>query len=298
MLLKTYIFVHFLLILSFKHTPIINSSKKIKLPSQISKSFHSKKYYKIYRSFITGQKRGIDKKIRKSFQSLQIMHLMTPSGLHFSTILFLLVLLRKKLNSKILLYSELLLCLIIYFFLPGYYSFRRVALLRALFIINKQSTNYNNKIIFSIFLCFDIFWGTYSENPMSFFYSSLFLGIIFLSNHKSIYQISLFFFIAQCFTAFAMEQHTNLMNIIFSPFMTYLFMGVYPLISINILFLDFVNYSQWIVEGYCELVIFLESISIQYFEVHSGFFIILGFIILTRKTILLSASLLIISFVI
>ena len=298
MLLKIYIFTHFLLILSFKHTPTKGSPKKIKLPSKISKSFQSKKYYKIYRSFITGEKRGIDKKIRRSFQSLQIMHLMTPSGLHFSTILFILVLLRKRLDSKVLLYGELVFCLSTYYFLPGYFSLRRVALLRALFIVNKESIKYSNKTIFFIFLCLDIFWGTYNENPMSFFYSSLFLGVIFLSNHKNIIQISLFFFIAQCFTAFAMEQHTNLMNLIFSPLMTYIFIGVYPLISINILFLDHFNYSQWLVEGYCELVGFLESISIGYFEVHSGFFIILAFIILTRKTVLLSASLLIISFLI
>lgn len=301
MLLKTFLIFQFILIFNVMNQPLsYNGAKSFKfsLPKQVKKSFKDKELFYQYRSFITGNKRGINKEIKVQFKELQILHLMTPSGLHFSTLLGIFVFFRRRSKLKWLIYFEAVCCLLIYLFLPGYYSLRRVALLRFLFIINKDFFNFKKEYVFLVFFLYDFLFGTFSLSPISFAFSTLFLGVIFFSKRINYFTLSIYFFIAQAIIISATSGDINLMNIVDSPFLTLIFTLIYPVLFFNGLFIGFFNVSEVILEFYLKLVkTFHQGLS-PAFIIELNLFFVAAFFLFNKKTIYLSLSLLTLAFII
>ena len=281
---------------SVKNNPFsYTKNDKIKLSKTVKGSFNNQSLFKLYRSLLTGEKRGLNKELKAKFKRLQLIHLMTPSGLHFSAVLIILLLIRKRYDHIGLDILEISMCLLIYFFLPGYFSLKRVAFLRALFLVNKKIFKYSIRTTFFLFLIIDYFWGTYQYSPLSFLFSSLFLGCLFVNTRKNPFKLALYFFISQSIIAYCFNEEINVLNLFFSPFLTYLFTAIYPLLFGNILFIHLVNYSEVLLSLFTKLILLFESLLMESFERNVTFMMIFGILIMNRKTILLSASLLIIS---
>lgn len=256
---------------------------KIKLPRKTKKAFENKKNFYFYRSVVTGQKWGLDKKLKKRLSHLNLMHLMTPSGLHLSSLFLIFFLLRRKYKRPTQL-IELIMCLCFYFFLPGYYSFRRVALLRSFFILNDiRKTNYSKMQIFMFFLITDFLFGTYRYAHLSFYLSTLFLGLIFSIKEFRLYKMYLLFFVAQLFIAHKFSGVIYPASLILSPALTSIFTLIYPLIFLNLFFINFWNYSELIISLYTKLVEISFSIAESIGFAHVNFLILIGIIIYSKK---------------
>lgn len=260
------------------------SPEKIKLPRSVKQSFENKATFYFYRSVVTGQKWGLDKSLKKKLSHLNLVHLMTPSGLHLSSLFLIFFLLRRK-YPRLSNFIELPLCLGFYFFLPGYYSFRRVALIRSFFILNTlRGTNYSKGLIFIFFLLTDYFFGTYRFSPLSFYLSTLFLALIFSIKEFRVYKMYLLFFVAQLFIAHKFSGVMYIATIVLSPLLTTIFTFIYPFIFLNLFFINYFNYSQWIIDFFIKLVEFSFNVAQYVGFLHVNFLILLGIVLYTKKT--------------
>jgi len=142
-------------------------------------SFLSKRMTPIARSYFTGHKKGLKRKIIQTHRSLGLMHLMTPSGLHLSSLFLLLSPLIKKSGAKSLLSLLFYICL---FSFPHLSSLRRMSLYSCL----KTNTfiKLNSLHSFLITFTFSFLTGDYWQRPFSFCLSFLFLGAILFARHR------------------------------------------------------------------------------------------------------------------
>lgn len=287
------IFFCYLLILSHQNNwGSTQRQFKFKLPHSVKKSFSNKKNFYLYRSFITGQKRGVSQKTKSFFNEFNLIHLMTPSGLHFSSLIFLLAYLRRKFKNRLLFYTETTLCLLIYFFLPGYLSLRRVAFLRSLFLLNNEfKFKLPKEHLFLVFFILDFFFGTFKESTLSFAYSILFLAIIFLTKRISFFKLIPLFFIGQLVISAPVDKAINISTLLISPFITWGFSLIYPLIFSNLFFIKYFNYSEILISGLEALLQSLFNLFKDSYDLKVNFLILLSIFIMGRKTVYLSISL-------
>jgi len=271
---------------------------KFNLSHKIKKSFENKKNFYIYRSFLTGRKRGVPKELKQAMARLNLLHLLTPSGLHLSSLFIIFILIRRKFSSPWIDRSELILCLGLYLFLPGYYSLRRVSLLRSLFLINKKfDKKFSNIQVFLVFLIFDISFGTFHHSKLSFAYSVLFLGIIFLGNKLNFIKLSLLFFSGQVMMAYISNQSISTLSVIFGPLITWIFTLVYPLIFLNLVFIKIFNYSEFLVIAFKKIVLLMDIVAKRNM-LEISWLLVLASIIVNRKTIYLCLGIISIHFLV
>ncbi|HLE12032.1 MAG: hypothetical protein A2504_06015 [Bdellovibrionales bacterium RIFOXYD12_FULL_39_22] len=184
-------------------------------------------------SYVAGELKYLNPKDKQAHRTLNLYHLFTPSGIHFSAMyifLYPLVLLfRKRKWLQNSLSSSL--CLIP-FFLDGLYSMKRVALYR-LFSLSFKVARLKDKISpFSLFLItflIDFFIGTYRYSPLSFAYSFLFLGIIFSFIHKNKLLLPIALLGGQIIIAYFQEISLPFLGFIFGFILTSLFSLFFPL---------------------------------------------------------------------
>lgn len=120
--------------------------------------------------------------IQEAHEKMHLLHLFTPSGLHFSALYLWLLPLYwryKKTHSKWLLLPLFVLAFTPQF-LDGYYSLKRMGLLKAAFLLNTLSgLKISSFSLFIITFTFDYIWGTYQHSPQSYQLSFLFIGLLF-----------------------------------------------------------------------------------------------------------------------
>jgi len=243
---------------------------RIELTKEKQGTFSKKQNAYLYQSFVLGNKTGLSRKIKDKLKTMGLYHLMTPSGLHYSCLFFFIAVLRRKYKNRYLAYAEIGVGLLIHTFLPGFYAFKRVALLNALkvtntiFLENKLS---RLEVLFS-FLIYDIFFGTFRYSKISFFMSILFIGIFYLRGMSKFY-IIFYLFIGQVMMAYLFGNEVSVMNLILSPLYTMLFSLIYPFLCVNIFFLHIFNYSDLIITFLAKLLTLFYQISslTPYFKV-------------------------------
>ncbi len=147
------------------------------------KSDNPYKLVPLQKAYLLGDKSEMPRKQVNIHKNLGIMHFMTPSGLHLSSLLFFITfILRKKIFS-------FWISLILLFLLGDVThldSFKRMCF----FTILKKNPLYsfNNKQSFALTFVYYFLKGQYFENPLSFALSFLFLSIlIFSSNRKEMF---------------------------------------------------------------------------------------------------------------
>ena len=243
-------------------------------------------------SIIFGFKRGIPKSWKRKLQILNLLHLFTPSGLHFSAILFFLTPLLNKLSRYHINLKKVFLISICIspFFLTGFYSLKRIALLKILstFISRRISFFW----IFQLTFIIDFLRGSYFESPLSFTYSYLFLGIL-ISQGKFSFQLMLALFTGQILLSFSQQQSINLLGPMLGMGVTTLFTFFFPLLLISLLFIPFIGtiISEFLMSSFLkviELVYFLAKTTPNIQQTSSLLFIMIliisAFSFKTKKT--------------
>jgi len=216
-------------------------SNSIKQHSLSSITYYKKEGSRVFLALMTGERRYLSRKFKKKIKTLGLVHLFTPSGLHFSSILlFLLPLsLYSKKSYKLI---SIGLCFMPFFF-PGFFSMKRIALLRLFFIFKNKSKilkDLDSFYLFLIVFVLDFIFGTYSQSPLSFALSFLFIGAIFSSEQYSSFQITSKFIFSQVLICLFFNAPWNPVGSIIGLIITFFFSFIFPFFlfdySINSLF--------------------------------------------------------------
>ncbi len=212
------------------------STKNYKNVSLTPIAHYSKKSAQIFNALITGEKRHLPRKFKKKIKALNLVHLFTPSGLHFSSFLLLLLPL-SLISKKYFKWASFIICLIP-FGVTGLYSMKRIALLR-LFFIGKSKIKYIKNLeaftIFAIAFTSDFIFGTYSHSPISFALSFLFIGAIFSSDRYSSFEVISRFIFAQILICILFNTFWNPIGSILGLVISSLFTFIFPFFLIDFL---------------------------------------------------------------
>ncbi|PIP95068.1 MAG: hypothetical protein COV37_17585 [Bdellovibrio sp. CG11_big_fil_rev_8_21_14_0_20_39_38] len=177
------------------------------------------------RAYVWGDKSCLSPRVKKLHKKLQLLHLMTPSGLHYTSFALLLSPLMLWLRKKKA--AHFLLRLIVWGYFHGVeklQAFKRMTLfhlLRAL--IPKLDYRFSFLLVFVI----DFIFGSYSQAPYSFSLSFLFISIIILS--ESTLTRILHLMLAQICVCFVFQQKWNLLASLLGMLITALFPLLFPL---------------------------------------------------------------------
>ncbi|PIK14059.1 hypothetical protein [Halobacteriovorax sp. JY17] len=213
---------------------VTRSSSFIEEHLKRMKEVQDREDFALSRAFILGDKRSLTKDLKTSFSKLHINHLFTPSGIHFSSffILFLPLIknLRKKEKRKLAFGVELILCLLP-FGLNQFYSLKRISTLRITgMLFRKLKYKIDFFYIFLLSFFFDFIFGTYTQNPMSYTFSFLFLGSL-LSNIK-FSSLAFSFFSANLLLTLFFPIKVSLIGFFLGFLLTSLFSLIFPFLFI------------------------------------------------------------------
>ncbi|WP_127718424.1 hypothetical protein [Halobacteriovorax sp. HLS] len=266
------------------------------------KKIQTQENFSLTRAFIIGDKRSLKKKQKQNFSILQINHLFTPSGIHFSSFfIFFIPLIRLlKRKNKIFLSAllELSLCLMP-FGLNQLYSLKRISLLRiSNFFLKRTNLEIDFFYIFLVSFFFDFLFGTYRYSPLSFTFSFLFIGVL-LSTPKSSF-ILISFFIANLIITFFFHTQLNILGFILGFLITTVFSLIFPFMFLSywpsaLVGIDLCSPFLWMIKFFVNISSIVSryspSVELDFF----GFILLLIFSI-NRKfsililTILISSS--------
>lgn len=176
-----------------------------------------------YQGSQTGEKAGISRELKKAIKKFGIIHLLTPSGIHLSSILLFIFLFVKK-KFRIIVYFILF---ILFYFLSGFYSLKRIIYFHLINTFLK-----NSRLLFLFTFLLDIILGGYYLSPLSFIFSFLFWGII-IFHKKSKIDLVMKLFFAQLIISYFFHSEINILALIINPLITSIFSFVFPVLSIN-----------------------------------------------------------------
>ncbi len=187
-------------------------------------------------SYVAGERKFLSFKNGQNHKTLNLYHLFTPSGIHFSAIyLFLYPLILLFKNRKWVKHSFSIVLCSIPFFLDGLYSMKRVALYRIIKITNdtllkdKIKLHRTPFVLFLITFFLDFFIGTYSYSPLSFVYSFLFLGIIFSFINKNKLALPFALLGGQIIISYFQNSSLPVLGFVFGFLLTSFFSLLFPL---------------------------------------------------------------------
>lgn len=228
------------------------------IPFNVDKKKYDAGSYSLYRAITSGNKKTVDRKIINIFKKYGFIHLLTPSGIHLSSIVFLFK------------FSKLFELLILFFsFLyvskfQSYFSLERVIIFRIIQSLASISPirNFNIETYFVLTVIISFLWGHYTESSMSLIYSILFWGtIITFRNNK--FKLLIYLNISLFFISSLGSIPTSPLSIVINPFITGLISGVFPVLFLNQLLPSFLSldyFLNFFFQAFTWLITFINNI--------------------------------------
>ena len=138
----------------------------------IRESFKKKVNFDLLAAYVTGNKKSLPIKLKKYHKTLNLMHLFTPSGLHFSSIyVFFIPLFNflKKKNTPVYFLTHTMLCAMP-FLLSGFNSIKRICIFYILkvirgFLRQDQIKQIENFYLILLTFLIDGIRGSFNESP-------------------------------------------------------------------------------------------------------------------------------------
>lgn len=181
----------------------------------------------LWESMLTGRSAPVSKWIKDQYKSLGLNHLFTPSGFHLSAVMMPFM---KLIKSKRWQFYILLLIGVGIFSMSGQGALKRMVLIK----LNQNL--FGQKTGFVLALLLDMLLGSFTDSPLSFCYSFLFLGIIYSGSSL----LFIWFFFAQSLIAYFSGDLISPLIMILSPLLNVAFALAMPL-----LFLLAIPLYQW-----------------------------------------------------
>lgn len=197
---------------------------------KINKHFKRKDLAALTNALCAGNKRSVSKPQINQLNRLNLLHLLTPSGLHLSSLLlFAYPLLKflKRRNRKIYWLVEFSLVALLYWG-TSLYSAKRVALLRQILIF-KQRIKIPLYPLFLVTMFCDYVLGNYHASALSYVYSGVFLGGILCCENRPKWQMPFMLFSCQILLSFFSTGTFYFLGSIIGLLVTPLFSLVFPI---------------------------------------------------------------------
>lgn len=195
------------------------------------RALKSKPYFKnqaiwaLADALITGNQKNMDKGEKKKFKELNLNHLFSPSGLHFSSILFPL---NPIIKSFPVLNIILLLGFIPLFFTQGLFSLKRSLLFLNISFFNRSFLKFSTTTIFVLVFVISFLVG---DSFQSFIFSLLFWGIFILE--KKLIRRLIYLFLAQYLCCCFFPSNFYPLSIPCNLFISLFFTLSFPIILFN-----------------------------------------------------------------
>lgn len=211
-------------------------------------------------AFMTGEKRGISPKILKSFNKLEIGFFFSPSGIHLSGFLAMIFYLLKKIknkNKKITRITKWIF-LIAAFSLP-YLAIKRIVILRILYLSQMfLKKRISIEILFLLTFLISFGLGHFSESPLGFILSFLYMGTFIALRDQSRSTIILGLFSSHLLIAFFSGSEVSLVSLLLNLPLIAIFAFLLP--AFYFYFLTF----QWIDFNWIELIVRIFILSVHW----------------------------------
>lgn len=180
----------------------------------VKNSFQRPETANILFSFITGDKNGISPYTKKSFKKVNLSFLLSPSGIHLTGVLFILVFFMKKIKNTWIKKITHFTFLSSLFFLPLSDSIKRLSILRILLKIKflaKLKISLEHIFILTFLIAF--LAGDYQHSPLGYIYSLIFLGTFFSLKNFSRFTLIMGLFSTQLILGLFMGEKVSLLSI-------------------------------------------------------------------------------------
>ena len=180
---------------------------------------------------LTGEKKGLSGSLLKDMETLNLRFLLSPSGLHLTGFLFFF----KKGKKRLPIY---LAC----WFLPSFYSLKRLALLRFMTLFKKEITQIN---LFYLTFIISFCCGHFFKSPMGFTYSFLLVGTFFTLHQMNYFEAFMAIAASHLLIAFFHGDDFSFLGLVFSLLLVQCFSILFPLFLLFI-FSFYITPSAWI----------------------------------------------------
>jgi len=219
----------------------------------------------LHLSYTTGFRKWLNKSTKKNHKILNLMHLFTPSGIHLAGFYLILSPLLYFLKGRKKLIVQLLLC-VFTFFLPGFFSIKRISMIKALFSLkNYHHWNISLTQIFFISFVIDFIGGSFDTSPLSWTFSFLFLGIFVCLSTSAPIATPLALMGGQIIICFFNGSTFYPVGALLGMALTFIFSIIFPIIFINLwLFILWEkSFSYSILSLYSQLIDYAAQVTIQ-----------------------------------
>ncbi len=251
---------------------LVSNSKPIR--EKFKKGVH----FDLIMSYVTGNKRGLPRKLKKSHKTLNITHLFTPSGLHFSSLYFFFIPLfnyLKKRSIPAFFLIHTIMCAAP-FLLVGFNSIKRICIFHELKIIkgfskNEKIRQVENFYIILLTFIIDALRGSFFESPLSFCYSFIFLSLLFCHEDFKTRRIFFYFLGAQIILTFFSMEHFSLLGLAFGFFLTLIFSYLFP-VWLTIFFIpmklqsifNITSFYEESISFFVKSILFLTNLTLEF----------------------------------
>jgi len=250
--MKYFLLLLFMILIAKEIKPSYQGAGKY-LTFSIKTQYLSEDVLNIYKSSITGNKKQIERTLKKRLKRYGLMHLLTPSGLHLSSLFFFGYL------PELLILLLLTLIFIYITQFESYFSLERVILFKLIFNIAKYlKVKIPIEMIFLITMIFCTFTNNFISNPMSYLFSFLFWGTILIYKNQR-FKMILFLNLSLHFSSILFDQEVLVSSLVLNPIFTTLFVFIFPILTLNY-FLGGIGFINFIIEKY--LSIYLNTFTL------------------------------------
>lgn len=241
---------------------MFKKQRKLPFPSAIASV--SEDNLNLYRSVMTGSKQDVNKELINALRYYGLIHLLTPSGIHLSSLgVFIKLLTSFHLAFE---FVFIFLCLIGLRFYDGYYSMERVLIFRAISKLIPSLTRHKDgsEYIFIFTILLSLILGHFQKSSLSLIYSMAFWGTIIFYRNNPIKVLFYMNFMLYFMGSFTGEAH-SLLSLIINPIFTIIMSSVFPLLVTNIFLSHFsLDFISKIINNFFNIystsIIYLHSI--------------------------------------
>lgn len=234
---------------------------------------------------ITGEKKGITPRVQKSFNSLELGFLFSPSGIHLAALMGMIFYFINKINSKKIPKLIKWIFLLSVYFLP-YLTIKRLVIFRILFYLQrlfKKRISIEN--IFLITFSISFLLGHFKESPLSFIPSFLYMGTFIALRDFSKFTIVLGLFSSHLIIALFSGSEVSLISLVLNIPLITLFSLLMPLVYLyfaSFQWIDF-NWLEWIIRSFIVLVGWTAKLVQGTFLSSTVFLILAVWVVLLKK---------------
>jgi predicted membrane metal-binding protein len=230
---------------SKSHGEHLQGPKMSQIKSELKTQFSNPQLAVLAWAMATGEKKGLSPKTSKKFNLLGLGFLFSPSGIHFSILISMVIFLIKKCPFKKFAKCCQIGFLILVYTLP-YLAIKRIVLIRLIFFLKpwvKLKWNFSIEIILISVFIISYFLGHYQESPIGFIYSFLFIGTFIAFREHSKLSLILGLFSTQLLVACFGSGEISFLAILISLPTIFIFTLIAPLLFFYLFTYQFIHFN-------------------------------------------------------